>query len=143
MIYVNNKGFVITVDAFLGATLILLFIIISFFYLSQVSLTSWNLIDLRNIVNDEAAVLEKTMTLEYSVNQSSSDALLSKLNESAMNVCFEVTITNPVTSLPVVHAVKTGCVKNASEVASIERSFVVNDGNSVSFFVARIEGWVK
>jgi hypothetical protein len=140
---VNDKGFVITVDAFLGATLILLFIIISYFYLSQVALTSWNLVDLRNIVNDEAAVLEKTMALEYSVNQSSSDVLLSKLNESSMNICFEVTIINPSTALPVIHAMKTGCVKNASEVVSIERSFVVNEDDRVSFFIARVEGWIK
>ncbi len=141
--FVDSRGFVITVDSFLGATLILLFIIISFFYLSNVSLSSWNQVDLRNIVNDEAAVLEKTLALEYAVNQSSSDVLLSMINESAPNICFEVTIIDPSTSLPLVHSLKTGCVKNASEVASVERSFVARSSGSVSFFVARVEGWIK
>jgi len=140
---VNKFGFVVTVDAFLGATLVLLFIVISFFYLSHVSLTSWDQVDLRNTVNDEAAILEKTNAFEYSINQSSSDVLLAKIDESYSNTCFEVTIIDPSTSMPVIHSLKTGCTKNSSEVASVERSFVVNDDENVSFYIARVEGWIK
>lgn len=139
----QEKGFVITVDAFLSSTLILLLIILSFFYLSNTSLNSWNIVDLKNIVFDCASVLEKSLTLESAVKQSSSEGILLFLNNTPNRYCFEVVILNPADLSPVVDVLKAGCTKYSDEIISYERALVVKNSSSTSFYLARVEGWVK
>jgi hypothetical protein len=140
---VSNKGFIITIDSFVSVTLMLFIIVASFFYLSQVSLTSWNSVALRNAVFSELAVLEKDSILERAVVQSSSEELLSALDLSPQNYCFEVVVFDENVSSPLVHALKTGCVKTAKETVSAERTFVVVENESASFYVARGIGWLE
>jgi hypothetical protein len=143
MVKIGCRGFVITVDAFLGVTLILLFAVLAFFYMSKVSLNSWNTIDQRNLVFDEASILEKSLALENSVINSSSEEILSFLNQTPQGYCFEVTIYSSPDLSPKIHSIKTGCVKSADEYISIDRSFVVRDSDSVSYYIARVSGWSK
>ena len=141
--FFSQKGFVITVDAFLGATLMFLLVILSFVYLSQTSMDSWNTVDLRNAVFDEANVLEKSLVLETAVKQSSSEGILSSLNSTQAFYCFEVSVLNPNDFSIVINALKTGCIKRSTDSFSFEKTLVVNSNGIVSFYIARIEGWSR
>ncbi len=138
-----KKGFIITVDAFLGVTLMLLLILLSLFFISQTSLSSWNLVDLRTAVNDTAVLLEESKSFENSIKQSSGDILLSIINESPENYCFEVTVLDYPALSNVVHVVKSNCTKNSDTVIAVSKSVVINDHPNVLFYIAKVEGWIK
>jgi|GEM_PF-1091783 len=138
----SERGFVITVDAFLSVVVTTLLVLLAFFYLSWVSSDSWNVVDLKNIVSDEASVLEKNATFEDSVLRNSSELLEISLNSSPDPYCFEATIFNSSLS-PVIHALKAGCSKTATQIISSERTIVVRDDAGSSFYFARVEGWIR
>ncbi|MCX6801115.1 MAG: hypothetical protein NTZ73_02910 [Candidatus Diapherotrites archaeon] len=140
----KSKGFLISLDAFLSLTINMLLILMAFFYLSQVSTTSWNSVDLKLIVMDQIAVLEKSGILENAVKQGSSESILSGLNMTPYSLCFEVLVFNGENlSVPVIHAVKAGCQKSFTELSAVEGAFVVVDNSDVNFLVARVSGWKK
>lgn len=138
----GKKGFIITVDSFLGVTLMLLFILLAFFFVSRAVLDSWNILDLKGIVFDEGSVLEKSGVFENAIKSSSSEELLTYLNSTPSNYCFSATIFSSDLSVRF-YAIKGGCVNNVTNLVSYERTIVIRDANSVSYFLARTEGWVK
>jgi len=141
---VEEKGFVLTVDSFLSVTLIILFILLSFFYLTKTSVSSWNVVDLRLIVGDEIAVLEKSGLLEDAIKQSSSEMILSALNDTPNSYCFSLTVYDYSSALaPIINSVKSGCAEKGDEVSSVERSIVSRNSSDINFYIARLEGWVK
>jgi len=137
----KEKGFIITVDSFISITLVLVFVLVSFYYLSNVTINSWNTVDARTLAFDEGAVLEKSLALENSIKQSSSEPLLSIINSTPSGYCFEVIVFDSTMVLPTVHAIKTGCTKNSSTLTSVERAFVVRENSIVSVYIARINVW--
>lgn len=137
-----SRGFVLTVDSFIGLTMLLFLVLVSLYYVSQLNLASWNSIDLKNAVFDELSVLEKDSVLKGAVLESSSEGMLSALNLSPPTYCFEVVIFDKNVSSPLVHAVKTGCTKTGAQSSSAERSFVVDGNNSATIYVARATGWI-
>lgn len=140
----RNRGFLISLDAFLSLTINMLLIFMAFFYLSQISTTSWNSVDLKLIVMDQLAVLEKSGTLESSVKQKSSEPILSSLNMTPYPLCFEVLVFNDENlSVPAIHVVKAGCQKNFTELSVVERALVVVHNSDVNFLIARVSGWKK
>ena len=58
------KGFIITIDSFIGLSMLAFIIVISFFYLSTVSQTSWNTVDLIDTTRDEVVVLKNNKFLK-------------------------------------------------------------------------------
>jgi hypothetical protein len=138
----SEKGFVITVDAFLSVVVMILFVVLSLFFLSRVSSDAWNTVDLKNIVSDKASALEKSLIFEDSVKRVSVELLASSINSSPEPYCFSITIFNESLS-PILHAIKAGCTKDATEIFSSERSLVVRSDAGSSFYIARVEGWVK
>ena len=141
-IFFATRGFIITVDSFIGGTLLFFFVIISFFYLSKTTFSSWDFVDLKIMVFDQLSVLEKNLVLENSIEQGSSELLLSAINATPNNYCFEIVVFDS-NLAPVLHALKGGCVKDSSEVIGLDRTVVVNNSPALSFYVARIEGWLK
>jgi hypothetical protein len=139
---VSNKGFIITVDSFLGITLVAVFMILALVYLSLIRLDSWNSVDLKDSCSDLVSIMEKKGVIIDALLSSSSERISLVLNSTPSNKCFELIIFDD-SSNNVIHSIKTGCVKNSTSVFSVERSIVLNDGSSVSFFVARINGWFK
>jgi hypothetical protein len=138
----SERGFVITVDAFLSVTMIVLFIILSFFYLSKVNLSSWNSVDLKTMTSDELTVLEKSLVFEDALKRGSSELILSSLNSTPIGYCFEATLFSQSFS-PIIHTIKAGCTKNATNIASNERVIIVPTDSTPLIYVARVEGWVK
>ena len=138
----SEKGFVITIDAFLSVTVVVLFVILAFFYLSNVGSVSWNSIDLKTIVSDELSVLEKSLVFEDALERGSSELILSSLNSTPNNYCFEVTLFSEVFS-PIVHTIKTGCTKSATQIVSSERVIIVQSDFGPTSYIARVEGWSK
>lgn len=139
----KNNGFVITLDSFLGLTLLFFLIIASLYYVSQISFSSWNNIDLINSARDLSIVLEKGDYFEDSIIQGSSEILLEKINSTPQSICFEVSLTPENSSLPTIIASKSGCSKNYDELIVFNRVIVVNDGEDFDFFVASTEAWYK
>jgi hypothetical protein len=141
-IFLNKKGFVITIDSFLSITLVAIFVMLAFGYLSLIKLDSWNSIDLKNSSSDLISILDKTNTFQNALLSSSTEGVSSILNSTPNNICFESTVFNSDSTI-VLHLIKTGCTKDSTQVYSVERSIVLNDNGNVSFFIARIEGWFK
>ena len=140
----QTKGFIISTDAFIGLSMLAFIVVIAFFYLSTVSLTSWNTIDLIDASRDEITVLEKQQVLENAIKQSSADLILSKINSTYDSHCFEVSIFNQNNlSVPIIYALKTGCTKNYSQLVVANRTIVVNSDNNIEFYVVKIGGWYK
>ncbi|MGI6589837.1 MAG: hypothetical protein ACOX1V_04220 [Candidatus Iainarchaeum sp.] len=139
---ISENGFIITVDSFLGITLATIFIILALFYLSLISLDSWNAVDLKDSCSDLISVMEKNGVIVDALFSSSSEEISLILNSTPQNTCFELIIFDE-ESINVIHSIKTGCVKSSRSVFSVERSIVLNEGEGVSFFVARINGWFK
>ncbi|MEK6958725.1 MAG: hypothetical protein AABW59_01630 [archaeon] len=140
----QSKAFVISADSFIAFTLLLFLIMLSLFYLSQISMTSWDYVDMVNIVRDEATILEKSRSLESAIDQRSAEPLLSMLDASPGEYCFDAAIfTAQNNSLPIVYALKGGCDRSFSDLSSVERTIVSTSGGVAKFYVARISGWVK
>ena len=139
----NKNGFIISVDAFLSMTLLAFIILISFFYLSTISLSSWNSVDLINMARDEATVLEKNSSFSNAVSIGSAEEILSNLNATPEKFCFEVSISRQGVSVPILGTKKSGCVKSFTELYSVQRTFVVKDTTNVYFYVAKIDVWYK
>jgi len=138
------KGFIISTDAFIGLSMLAFIVVISFFYLSTVSLTSWNTIDLIDTVRDEVVVLEKQQVLENIVKQGSIDLVLSKLNATSDQFCFELSVfAQGNLDVPVLYAIKTGCTKNYEQLVVADRTVIVNTGDDVEFYIAKLGGWYK
>ena len=140
----QNKEFIISTDAFIGLSMLAFIVVISFFYLSTVSLTSWNTIDLIDTVRDEAIVLEKQQVFEDAIKQSSIDLVLSKLNATSDQFCFELSVfAESNLDVPVLYAIKTGCTKNYEQLVVADRTVVVNTDTDVDFYIAKLGGWYK
>ncbi len=139
----KNNGFVITLDSFLGLTLLFFLIITSLYYVSQISFSSWNNIDLINSSRDLSIVLEKGNYLEDAIIQGSSELLLEKINSTPQSICFEVSLIPENSSFSTIIASKSGCSKSYDELIVVNRAIVVNDGDDFDFFVVSIEAWYK
>ncbi|MDD4251196.1 MAG: hypothetical protein PHX27_03325 [Candidatus ainarchaeum sp.] len=139
----GSKGFVITSDSFLGLTILFVLILASMFYISQVSFNSWNNIDLINSARDVLIVFDKASYFENAILQGSSEVLVEKINSTPKSLCFELSLIPKDSSIPLIIALKSGCFKNFNELIVVNRSIIVNDGASVSFFTARVEAWYK
>ena len=140
----QSKGFIITTDAFIGLSMLAFIIVISFFYLSTVSLTSWNTVDLINLTRDEITVLEKQLVLEDAIKQGSADLVLSKINATPDAYCFELSLFSGANlDVPVLYALKTGCTKNYAQLVVADRTFIVNSDTNVEFYIAKLGGWYK
>ena len=140
----HSKGFIISTDAFIGLSMLAFIVLISFFYLSTVSLNSWNTVDLINLTRDEASVLEKQFVFENAVKQSSADLILSKINATPDSHCFEVSIfaeTN--LNVPTIYALKTGCTKSYDQLVVANRTFIVNTDTNIGFYIAKLGAWYK
>jgi ABC-type amino acid transport substrate-binding protein len=138
------KGFIISTDAFIALTLLAFLAVVSFFYLSTITSTSWNTIDLINTARDEAIFLEKQQIFEDAIKQQSSDILLDKVNATPNAYCIEISIFNENNlTVPMLYVLKSDCTKGFSDLATSDRTIVVNSGNNVSFYVAKIGVWYK
>jgi len=140
--YLKEKGFIITVDSFLSITLVTLLVILAFNYVSLIKLDSWDSVDLKNSSSDVISILDKSNSFNDALLSSSTEGISSILNSTPNNVCFESTVFDSDSNI-VLHTIKTGCTKNSTSVFSVERSIVLNNSGVNSFFIARIEGWVK
>lgn len=138
----KEKGFVITIDSFLSITLVAIFVILAFGYISLIKLESWDSIDLKNSSSDVISILDKTNAFENALLSYSTEGIFSIINSTPSNICFESTVFDNESNI-VLHLIKTGCTKNSTHVFSVERSIVLNKSGTVSFFIARIEGWFK
>jgi len=139
-----SKGFIISTDAFIGLSMLALIVVISFSYISTVSLTSWNTIDLIDTTRDEVTVLEKQSILENAMKQSSADLILSKLNATPDSHCFELSIFGENNlDIPVLYALKTGCTKDYEQLVVADRTFIVNTDSNIQVYVAKLGGWYK
>jgi hypothetical protein len=140
----QSKGFVITTDAFIALTLLFILAVVSFFFISNTSIESWNNVDLVLASRDESALLEKSLALENAVLRDSTEPITELINASPQAICLEVSVfSQSDLNTPVMYALKASCTKSFSEVVVSQRSFVVNNGSSVNFFVARIGAWYK
>jgi len=140
----QTKGFIISTDAFIGLSMLAFIVVIAFFYLSTVSLTSWNTIDLIDASRDEITVLEKQQVLENAIKQSSADLILSKINATSDAYCFELSIFSQNNlDVPMLYAIKTGCTKNYEQLVVADRTLVVNTDTNIEFYIAKLGGWYK
>lgn len=139
----NGGGFVITVDAFMGITLLFGLVLLAFFFISQSGLLAWNAVDLRAAVNDEAVSLQKSLVLENAIKQSSSELLSSALNSSVGVMCFDASVTDLWTSQPVLYAIKNGCGASSGDVLVVNRAIAVRTDAGISFYLVKVGGWVK
>ncbi|MBT4191776.1 MAG: hypothetical protein HOE11_00560, partial [Candidatus Diapherotrites archaeon] len=85
----NDKGFILTFDSFLGVVLLFFLFLASFFYISQVNFDSWNSIDLIDLARDELTVLEKNGVFENAILGNSSELIRQNINSAPNPICFE------------------------------------------------------
>jgi hypothetical protein len=138
------RGFFLSIDSFISITMMLMLILLAFFYMSKVDVSSWNSVDLKTMASDQLSVLEKSLALENSVKQYSAEPILAQIDSSPNAYCFETSIFGAGNlSVPVIHTIKTGCIKKFDESSVAERALVVNADGNISFYVAREEAWVK
>jgi hypothetical protein len=140
----NDKGFILTFDSFLGVVLLFFLFLASFFYISQVNFDSWNSIDLIDLARDELTVLEKNGVFENAILGNSSELIRQNINSAPNPICFEASIfeDNAITS-PVIIATKTGCDKTSESIFAVNRTIVVNNNNDINFYLVKMEAWHK
>jgi hypothetical protein len=140
----NDSGFILTFDSFLGVVLLFFLFLASFFYISQVNFDSWNSIDLITLARDELTVLEKNKVFENAILGNSSELIRQNINSAPNPICFEASIfeDNDITS-PVIIATKTGCDKVAESVFAVNRTIVVNNNDDINFYLVKMEAWYK
>jgi len=97
---------------------------------------------LKSVASDELVVLEKSNVLTNAVVSSSTEELLEYFNSTPNNYCFDLVIYNSIDA-PVIHSIKTGCIKRTNDVVSVERSLVVNNSSTIAFYLVKLSGWVN
>ena len=140
----GKKGFVITLDAFLSLVLVLVLVFAAYSAISGTTATAWDTVQLKTLAQDEATVLQKSRAADAANFVWSGMDLVEIMNVSPVRVCFESSILYGPDRSVLVHALKTGCVKNASEIVAVERSFVtigVSDPSLIANDIIRVEAW--
>jgi len=136
----NNKGFVISIDAMLALSVMLVLFIAAAFYLAQVKSSATPSLFLKEFSMDTGMVLEKTSLLKNAIEKNSSTELSSFLNKLPKNVCLEVSIFNKDNlESAEITVLKSGCNADYSEKTSIKRGFLA--GSPPEFYIARISAW--
>lgn len=138
----RERGFIITVDSFLALTLVAIFVILAFGFISLIRIDSWDSVDLKNSSSDLSSILKSTGVVKNALLGSSAEGVLEVLNSTPGNICFESMVFDSDSNI-VIHSIKTGCIKNSTQVFSSERLIVLNDSGTISFFISRINGWFK
>jgi hypothetical protein len=140
----NRRGFILSSDAFLGLTLLALLIVVSFGYISQINPSVWNNVDLINAGRDLSITFKKSDVFTNAIKQSSSELLLDKLDSTPNSFCFEINIFEESnTNVPLINAMKAGCIKSFDELVVINNSLVVNNNADVDFYLVKVGVWYK
>jgi hypothetical protein len=140
----RQKGFILSSDAFLGLTLLALLIVVSFGYISQINPSVWNNIDLINAGRDLSITFKKSDVFTNAIKLSSAELLFDKLDSTPNSFCFEVNIfAESNLDVPIINAMKAGCIKSFDEFVVINNSLVVNNNDEVSFYLVKVGVWYK
>lgn len=137
-------GFVVSLDALVAATLLFSILLVSFFYFTHIPAQAQNTAILKKTASDLLTVLEKNGELERAVQQDSASGIENFWAPLSSAVCVKIMVFSQNDfSQPVLSATRSTCTENFSNSATLNRSFVVQNGFNARFFVARITAWQK
>ena len=72
------------------------------------------------------------------------ELLFDKLDSTPNSFCFEVNIfAESNLDVPIINAMKAGCIKSFDEFVVINNSLVVNNNDEVSFYLVKVGVWYK
>ena len=138
----NEKGFVITVDAMVATFVFFSFLLVVNQYYGQIQVRAWNDAELARFSEQALGVLEKSGELEYALISNQGSRIRSYLNDFPGNVCGQVFVyAQSDLNVPRLSVSKEGCAQSYDVLASAQRSVVIHYGSDLNFFVAQLNGW--
>jgi len=138
------RGFVISFDALLALTLLLIVLLLTNSYLSGVEFGAKNSLTLKQNAMDIATVLEKSGEFEWAVQNNKVNQIRSYINKLPNSVCAEVKIfSDNDYSTPALSVLRPGCTKDFDDSATINRGFVERSSGNTNFYVGRVITWLR
>ena len=93
---------------------------------------------------DALTVLEKNGSLEKAIKENKPNYIRGFANRLPASLCAEVSIFGQNNMAePVMTVLKSGCKKNFTEPATINKSVAARTGNAADYYIARITAWQK
>ncbi len=140
----TKKGFIISVDAFIALLLFFAIFAASTYYLGTAKFSAKNTILLKESAMDALTVLEKNGSLEKAIKENKPNYIRGFANRLPASLCAEVSIFGQNNMAePVMTVLKSGCKKNFTEPATINKSVAARTGNAADYYIARITAWQK
>lgn len=136
----NNKGFVITLDAILALFVLGAMTAMMFWYLSAANYSANGDNYLKELSMDSLTVLEKSGKLASAVDENNLSEIRSFLSNLPRQMCAEILIYRAGENLPVLAAAG-DCGGRGNENASVKRGFVVQSEQSQVFYAAEMNSW--
>jgi len=117
---------------------------ISVFYLGQVTFEEKSNLVLKENAMDILTVLEKNGKLENAASEGQVNELRVYMNRLPKSLCTDLQIFNETNLTNAeLSVLRPSCKKNYTNSATINRSFVVQNGLNADFYVARLTTWYK
>lgn len=140
----NKKGFLISFDALLALMIFFIMFAMSTAFLSEVKFEAKNSVLLKERAMDAITILEKNDYLKQATEENDPKAIRRFLNRLPNSFCAQISVfgENDFSS-PQMTVLRQDCEKTGSDLATINRSFVVKTGYDAEFFTARITAWQK
>ncbi|MCK4884161.1 MAG: hypothetical protein KAS30_04780 [Candidatus Diapherotrites archaeon] len=140
----KENGFIISLDALIAALVLITIISISVFNLGQIDYSERNNLILKQNAMDFLTVIEKNNYLEDSIINNRTNEIRIYMNKLPNSICFDLGIySNSDYENPVLSLLKSGCVSDFSDSATLNRSFIVRQNEKLEIYFARVTVWHK
>lgn len=139
-----KQGFVISLDALIALLVLLSLMVAASSYLAGIKHEAGSSLTLKEVAMDSITVLEKGGTLEKAISTDKVNEIRAFLNRMPANICGEINVyAETDLNNQIFTVLRPGCLKNFKELATIERSVVVENNGSADLYLAKINAWYK
>ena len=143
-IKISGKGFIISLDALVALSILLSVLMLSSFYLGQAQYSAANSLILKENAADILSTLEKNGALEEAVATDKPAPIRSFLNKLPDSICADLSIYGSTDlNSAVMDVLRPGCRKNFTDSATLNGSFIVQEGSDANFYIARAMVWFR
>jgi len=139
-----NKGIVISIDAMMALLVMIVVLTSTVYYLGNVKFDEKNNSLLKENGMDIVTLLEKNGEFEWAVQNNKVNQLRTFMNKLPSSLCLDLSIySNSNLTEAQLSLLRPSCKKNFSESATINRSFIVENGSNADLYFARLIIWKK
>ena len=141
---IGNHGFIISFDALFALLVFFVFFTATAGYLASVEFNASDSAALKKFAMGSLAVLEQNGKLERAVLTGKVSKIRSFLNKMPYSICGEIMVYDTTDFDTAEFSVlRPGCNHTYDELATIQRSFVINRSGTGQTYLAEFRAWYR